>query len=99
MAEHMQCLFERGQRPVNDGIVPPLLDHAAGMGDRCAVPGEKLSDLCVGEAECHMSEVHRRLARLRYCPHTLPAADRPVCDLKRRSCAMSDDIVNMATIY
>jgi hypothetical protein len=69
------------------------------MGNRCAVPGEKLSDLRIGEAECHMSEIHRRLARLGNCPRPPAAAGTPVCDLKRRSCAMSDDIVNMATIY
>lgn len=99
MAEQLQCLFQRGQRSVDDGIVPPFFNRAAGMRDRRAVPGEKLSDLRIGEAECHMSEIHRRLSHVGNSSHPIPATDGIVCVLKRRSCAMSDDIVNMATIY
>lgn len=99
MAEQIQCLFQCGQRPVDDGIVSPFFNRAAGMRNRRAVPGEKLADLRIGEAERHMSEVHRRLPHVGNRSQPTSAAHVAVCVLKRRGSAMSDDIVNMTTIY
>ncbi len=99
MAEQLQRRLERGQRPVDEGIVPPFFNHATGMRDRGAVPAEELADLRIGEAERHVSEIHRRLPHVRDRSQPASAADVAVCALKRRSSAMSDDIVNVTTIY
>jgi hypothetical protein len=51
------------ERAIDGSVVAPVLDHAAGVGDGCAVALEDAADVAEAQSVGHVGQIHGHLAR------------------------------------